>query len=348
MALLWVEGFDRFGTSTDYKPQPDYVVSRKYITSFEVERMLIKTGKMGGYALSMWADAGGWLKPAYGLTTNDTVVLGFAFRFGNGTAYNGYIAQLFDGTTQGVSIRQASANGTELSVTPSTGTAYATTSTLGLQKDTWYYIELKVKCHATEGTFDLHVDGTSVLSGSGLNTKIGSHLYHDRFRLAGFYNAPIFDDLYFLDSSGSVNNDFLGQMRVETIGVSADGDSTQFTPSSGDNYAAIDDAVADDDTSYVETPESNYKDLYAYNPLVGISTGIAGVVVNTVCKQSDAASFSLKTLCKSGATEDADAGQPIQSFTYLNKRRILETDPDTDGAWTPSSVANAQFGFQLV
>ncbi len=98
--------------------------------------------------------------------------------------------------------------GSELSVTPATGTAYATTAGLGLQKDTWYYIELKVKCHATLGTFDLHVDGTSVLSGSGLNTKIGSHLYHDRFLLQGFYNAPIFDDLYFLDSSGSANNDF--------------------------------------------------------------------------------------------------------------------------------------------
>ncbi len=98
MALLWVEGFDRFGTSLDYKPQPNWVVSRKYVTQFEDQRMLIKTGKMGGYALSMPYDAGGWIKPAYGLTTNDTVVLGFALRFGSGSGYNGYLAQLYDGT----------------------------------------------------------------------------------------------------------------------------------------------------------------------------------------------------------------------------------------------------------
>ena len=56
-----------------------------------------------------------------------------------------------------------------------------------LQANTWYYIEFKVKCHATLGTFDLHVNGISVLIGSGINTKIGSHLYHDRFAAQGYY-----------------------------------------------------------------------------------------------------------------------------------------------------------------
>ncbi len=347
MALLWVEGFDRFGTSLDYKPQPDYVVSRKYITNLELDRMLVKTGKMGGYALSLWNDAGAWLKPAYGLTTNDTVIVGFAWRFGSGTA-NGYFAQLFDGVTQGVSIRQAGTGGAELSVTPSTGTAYGTTAGLGLVANTWYYLELKVKCHATAGEYDLHVDGTSVLSGTGLNTKIGSHLYHDRFRLQGFYNNPIFDDLYFLDSTGATCNNFLGQMRIETLSPDGAGDSTEFTPDSGSNYARVNGVIADDDTSYVETNQSNYKDLYTYASLAGISNGIVGVVVNTMCKQSDAASFDLKTLCSTGATESADAGQPVQSFTYLNKRRILELDPDTESGWTVEGVNGAQFGFQLV
>lgn len=349
MALLWTEGFDRFGTTLDFKPLPAWCVSRKYVTANEDLRMLIKTGKLGGYALCMPYDYVGWLMVPRQLTTNDTVVLGFAFRFSTtANGYSGYIAQLFDGWTQGVSIRQAGATGNELSVTPSTGTAYGTTVGLGLVPNTWYYIELKVKCHATLGTFDLHVDGTSVLSGSNLNTKIGSNLYHDRFKLQGYYHAPIFDDLYFLDSTGTTNNNFLGQMRIVTLSADGAGDSTQFTPDSGSNYARVNGVVADDDTSYVETSESNYKDLYTYDDLTGITTGIAGISINTVCKQSDAASFSLKSLCKSNATEDADSGQPIQSFTYLNKQRIMETDPDTDAAWAPAAVSAAQFGYQLV
>ena len=63
MALLWVEGFDRFGTSLDYKPQPNCVVSRKYITQGEdLSRFQIKTGKMGGYALCLPYDTYGWMK----------------------------------------------------------------------------------------------------------------------------------------------------------------------------------------------------------------------------------------------------------------------------------------------
>lgn len=344
MALLWIEGFDRFGTSLDYKPQPNWIVSRKYITSAEDSRMLIKTGKMGGYALAMPYDYVGWLKLGYGLTTNDTVVLGFAWRFGSGSS-DGYFAQLMDGVTQGVSIRQAAS---ELSITPATGTVYGTTVGLNLQANTWYYLELKVKCHATAGTYELRVDGNTVLSGTGKNTKIGSHLYHDRFKLVGYYNTPIFDDLYFLDSTGAVNNSFLGQMRVVTISPDGAGDSTQFTPDSGSNYARVNGAICDDDTSYVESSESNYKDLYNYGTLTGIVSGIAGVAVNTVCKQTDAASFNLKTLCKSDVDESADAGQPVSSFSYLNKRRILETDPHTAAQWTPAAVSAAQFGFQLV
>jgi hypothetical protein len=348
MALLWIEGFDRFGTSIDYKPQPNGVVSRKYITLNEDIRFFIKTGKMGGYALGFYADNVSWIKPAYGLTTNDTVVLGFAFRFSAGSSYNGYIAQLFDGLTQGVSIRGAGATGAELSVTPSTGTAYATTAGLGLVPDTWYYIELKVKCHATAGTFDLHVDGVSVLSGSSLNTKIGTHLYHDRFKLQGHYHAPIFDDLYFLDSTDTVNNTFLGQMRVETISPDGAGDSTDFTPDSGSNYARVNGVISDDDTSYVESSESNHKDLYNYAALAGVSTGIAGIAINTMCKQTDAASFNFKSVCKSGATEDADAGQPVGSFSYLSKHRIVQTDPNTASLWLPAGVNAAQFGVELV
>ena len=65
-------------------------------------------------------------------------------------------------------------------------------------------------------------------------------------------------------------------------------------------------------------------------------------------KQSDAASFTMKTLCKNGGNESADGGQPIQSFSYLNKHRIVELDPATNAVWQPAGVSSAQFGYELV
>ena len=127
----------------------------------------------------------------------------------------------------------------------------------------WYYIELKVKC-ATSGTFELRVGGTTVTSGTG-NTKLGSHDYHDGFPIfGGAHPAGRFDDLYFLDASGSTNNDFLGNVCVVTARPDAAGDSTLWTPDSGNNYARVNEAVCGDDSNYVQDGTTDDLDLYNY------------------------------------------------------------------------------------
>jgi hypothetical protein len=349
MALLFMDGFDSYGTSIASAPSPSGILARKYSGAPSNGAMTVRAGRLDGYCLRFYNDDFNTdgLRPA-ALTTNATLVVGVAVKFGS-ILDNSRFVRFVDGANVGVQLLLR-ADG-ELSVyNVRTSTQLGITSGLGLLSNTWYYVEIKVVAGAS-GSFDVHVAGVSVLSASGVDTSATvGHDYNATFALTNpNYSALTtdFDDLYCVDGSGSVNNDLLGNMRVVTLRPDGAGITTEFTPDSGSNYARVNEAICGDDTNYVEDSTAGHKDLYVYDALNGISVGIKGVMVCTDCRETDASPFSLKTVCKSGTTEDADAGQAISSTTFVTKRRVLETNPDTTAAWTYDGVDAAQFGVQV-
>ena len=78
----------------------------------------------------------------------------------------------YDGATAGVNVRFVT-SGSKLEVRRGT-TQLAITGTLTITTGEWHYLELKVKCHATEGTYEVRLDGVSQLSGTEVNTQEGS------------------------------------------------------------------------------------------------------------------------------------------------------------------------------
>lgn len=341
--LLWIDGFEALGTSVGSAPSPAGVVARKYSVISGESGMDIETGRFSGYCLELDA-AGCYIQPE-ALTTDATMIVGLAVNFN--LFVNNPFLDFYDGATLGVNLRLTTDG--ELAVYRGT-TLLGTTSGLGLSLDTWYYIELKVVCNDS-GSYELRVDGSNVLSASGVDTKAGSNNYHTTFRCispnTGSAQRVKIDDLYCLDGSGSLNNNFLGNMKVVILLPNANGDSSQFAPSSGDNYACVDETICNDDTDYVEDDTSAQKDLYNYEALSGNPPVIAGIQINTDCRETDANSFSLITPCKSGSTENDDTAQTVTSSTYITKRRILETDPNTSAAWTKTAIDAVQFGVKV-
>lgn len=341
MALRWLDGFDNYGTTVGNAPAPAGVITCKYgQTSYEDQRMWIASGRFGQYGLQLYSDEAGYLITPP-LTSNDTLIIGCGFKVSK--EGGGYPIRLYDGATQGVSVKLV---GSELAITPGTGTPYATTVNLGLLPLTWYYLELKVKCADVGGTYELRVSGQTVLSGSG-DTKVGSNAYHDR---VCFYSAngaiPYFDDFYVCDGSGSANNNFLGDVRVVTVRPSGAGGSTQWTPDSGSNFARVNEAISGEDSSYVEDGIIGHEDRYAFGDLSGVSS-INGLMICADCRETDAKSYNLKTVCQSDVTHDVDAGQSIGSTNYLTRYRIMENDPHTSAPWTQTSFNAAEFGIQV-
>jgi hypothetical protein len=337
--LLWADGFENYGTSGT--PTPSGVMSRKYTTNLD-GTYGISTGRFGGYCFYMTWDSGVYIQtPA--LTTDATIVVGLAIKFPEYYNYNYQFLSLLDGATWGVNFWITPVGEIEIY---RGGTLLGTTNGANIRQTKWYYIEIKVKCDDSTGTYEVRVGGVTVGSGSGLDTKAGSNAYHDRVRIVcGARNHTYYDDFYVCDTSGSLNNDFLGNVKVVTMRPDSAGDTTEFTPSAGSNYACVDEAVANDDTDYVSDATTDHKDLYNY----GASTlnSIKGVVVCTDCRQSDATAFSLKTPCKSGATENDDSAQSIGTTSYVTKQRVLETDPNTSTTWTLTDLNAAQFGVKV-
>jgi hypothetical protein len=274
------------------------------------------------------------------------MVVGFAVKF-KALATNTFLS-LYSPSAQGMNLRLTAAG--EVAIYRG-GTLLETTVGLGLSAGSWYYMEFKVLCaNSPGGSYELRVGGADVASASGLDTQASTEAYHDRFRLscsASSTYSPYFDDLYCLDGSGAVNNDFLGNMRVIAIRPDGDTAANAFTRSGGaENYDLVNEDICDDDTGYVESAVSTTKDLYTYSAVAELGDSIKGIQINTVCRETDANSFSLVTVAKLGATESNSAAAAIGTTNYVTKTRLMETDP-TGNAWTIANVDASEFGIKV-
>ncbi len=341
MALLWLDGFDNYGTSGNVSPTG--VLARKYASANPQGGYCgVSTGRLGGYSLYWGYDATVYFQTA-AITTNDTLIIGFAFKPGRLTNEGEAFLKLYDGTTLGVNFR-VTFDGEIVIYRGST--LLGTTSGANLFKLKWSYLEFKVKCNGSTGTYEVRAGGINVGSGTGLNTKAGTNNYHDRVRISGCsLDYHYYDDYYVCDSSGALNNDFLGNIRVITMRPDSAGDSTQFTPSIGTNYTCVDEQTCNDDTDYVDDSTTNDKDLYNYS--ASTLNTVKGVMACTDCRQTDATAYSLKTPCKSGSTETDDSAQAIGTTSFVTKMRLLETDPNTSSAWALTDLNAAQFGVKV-
>ena len=342
MALLWIDGFEGYGESLGANPSPTGVLERKYSLTDGTNTMLTNAGRYGGMAIYFGSTSNKLLTPA--ITTHDTMISGVNWYCNH--ARNTDILVFFDTGIIGMWLRKKN-NVSELELIRG-GTIIDTTVGLGISLSTWYNVQMKIKCHNTLGEYEVKVNGVTVLSATGVDTKFSTHDYHDTCCLrATAARAPTFDDWYVCDGSGSDNNDFLGVCKV--VRIDPDGDDTaNWTTStpSANHYENVSGTVTDDDTSYLEESTADTTDLFDYEDLSG-GSNILGIQVCTECKETDATSLGLKTPIESGGNQYDDPVQAIASPGYRTKMRVEGTDPDTGTQWTESGLNAAKFGVKV-
>ena len=83
------------------------------------------------------------------------------------------------------------------------------------------------------------------------------------------------------DTGGSANNDFLGDVRVETLFPTADGANTAWTPSAaGSHFNKVNEATGtfpDGDTTYVADATPGDRDTYVMSDLAAAAGNVYGV-----------------------------------------------------------------------
>jgi hypothetical protein len=336
MALLWVEGFETFGTTPGARPSPLYVVSRKYFTyNFEVFDDIV-VGRNGlGYYLNSTSS---FLRTR-NLTTDRTLITGAAIKITLSESTS-TIFYFYQNTGQGMRVSYTGDG--ELAVYNRADLKSKTVG-LGLAPGTWYHIQFKVYCDQTVGTYELKVNGVTVLSDTGVDTQYDTDYDHHSAAQVGPGAANIkVDDWYICDGSGSSNNDFLGDMAVETIYPTSDSSVTWTPDTGGTNYTQVNEVVVDD-ADYVEATTG--KDLYGYGSLV-TSNLIKGLMVSTDAELTSATAFSLKNVVSSSSTESTVQHDAI-GVGASSLSSIFETDPNTAAAWLYGNVNSALFGVEV-
>lgn len=342
MALLWLDGFEGYGETIDSNPIPSGVLEGKYCPAVGTSTMLTRAGRYGGMALYYGGSTNEVRTPH--LTMHDTMIAGCGFY--RATTDYCYILSFVDTGIHGVSLRVKRDSG-ELEVLLG-GSVIDTTLGLSIGRSAWHWIEMKVKCHNTLGEYEVRVGGETVLSVSGVDTKFSTHDYHNAcsFRPVAS-EAPMYDDWYVCDGSGSINNDFLGDCKI--IRIDPDGDDTAnwstSTPSAN-HYENISEVSGDEDTSYIEETASSTLDLFDYEAVASLGA-IYGVQICTQCRESDATSHSLITPIESGGNQYDDSAQVIGTPSYITVVRVAGTDPDTSSLWTMSGLNAAKFGAKV-
>ena len=144
-------------------------------------------------------------------------------------------------------------------------------------------------------------------------------------------------------------------MATLTLRPESAGDSTQWEPNTGANYAAVDEAESDSDTTYVKQSTVGTDEDDTYN--IPTSALLEGATINSVTVyarakyvQSGAGSTpaapSIYQLVRVGGTTYASAGGDATGTGYADTSNSWATNPADSAAWEKADIDGLQIGIR--
>lgn len=224
------------------------------------------------------------------------------------------------------------------------------TATNALTAGVWSYIEVRIKSHATLGEIELKVNGSAAASATGLDTSGGS-IEEFNIDMHPTSDDVWVDDFYVLNTEGSSNNTFLGDVRVTALRPKANGSVNNFTPTEATNWESTDETLHDGDTSYVEAGQLGAAEDYTNKTFadVGLAPGtIFGAQVVNATKKTDAGRLDYKDeMVIAGVRFDKGVDIVSTSGSYKMTTFIRDTDPSDSATWTEAKIAAVGSGFTI-
>lgn len=334
MALIFIDGFD------------DQAYSRKWISTLTAAPSFAETPRYGmGYCFKPGSSAGFMTKP---FEPTPEIVCGFAFKVDSLSVAHILWSSTDDG---GASYHQRVQVSTSGQVQAMRSTTVLASSATGLiVGGAWNYIEIRVTLADTGGIFQIRLNGQEVINYTGDTRNGGAATNFGSISLGlptAVDAAVTYDDLYILDTTGTApQNTFLGEVVVQTLLPSGEGEHSDFTPiGSPNNWENVDD-VPPSTTDYNASSTVGAKDSYELSNLVGSVGMIFGIQENIIASKTGVGAANLKSLVRSGG---ADYTQPAVALGASPQwyGAIRETNPATSGAWTAMAVNSLEIGAEV-
>lgn len=344
MALDYIENFQDWSTAN---------IAQEVLSSLNPGLMSIVDGpRAGSKALLIGTNVGTYFQcdlPSSGSTKFFCIRIYVT----NNTSANAFL-KLTEGATYHLTFMINSSAQIEVRRGGYSGTVLGNSGGATVPTGTWVQLTVKAVIHDTAGSVEVRMNGnpTPIINLSSVDTRNGgtgviNRLYAGSETGAGS-NGTRFTDMAVWNDSGESPNDWVGDVRVDSYNVTADGASSQFTPSAGANWECVADENADGDTSYVESGTNGHIDLYEIENMAHSPSVIHAVAVTALARKTDAGSGALKLKMDSGGTGAAGSSETLADGSYARYIYARGVDPNTSAAWAKSAVDALKIGVEAV
>ncbi|KKN66974.1 hypothetical protein LCGC14_0466540 [marine sediment metagenome] len=337
MTLLFMDSFDHYDIGD---------ILKKWTSGYGIT-ISAGNGRNGTDALFLGGSGGREVLKTLS-SSHTTLIVGFAVKFAAFTPFSSTFFYLIDMATEQVSL-DINADGT---ISVKRGGAVLATSSESFQIDAWYFLEFKVLINNGAGTIDLRVNEISWISEVAQDTQqtANNSVNVIKFRGGTSVVSSYIDDLYVMNNSGAVNNDFIGDYRVEALLPNGAGNAAQWDrfPDTGEvNYEDVDENPADDDTTYTHQDGAGLPqlDTHLMDNLVTTAGLVAGVQTLLDARKDDAGAVTCQPVFRQGGADHVQSNFNLGD-NYLYHQEIVESDPDTAAPWTIAGINSVEFGYR--
>ena len=283
---------------------------------------------------------------------SDRYTIGFAVSFQNHN-YNSRVATFFNSV------------GSQLSIYLSTGgyirvyRGHNTSKTLlfdGTGDDDYYfgigqwrYIEFAAIIDNTAGSFSIRIDGQDAImtTQTGIDTQNQADATIDTVMfgwdvLFEYGNSMFIDDFYYKDMIGD-SNGFIGKCYVYHIAPDAEGDTQNFTPSTGTmHWSLVDDRLSA--TDYLDSATVNDIELFNAAAPPEMAGVIAGAKVCNYVQGTTADPRTIASIIKTSGVIYGEGKQDAITTSFAVYEQIYPINPATGVDWISPDFDDIQIG----
>jgi len=271
------------------------------------------------------------------------LIVGFAAK---GQVSNTYQVAFYSSGTVQTSFRFNPSRG--MDIYRGTSTFVAATNPNLYDPTVWNYFEVRLRPSnvvVASGEAEIHINSVTSLLYSGQVASNVNGIDQIRFSLGDV--SYYMDDVYIIvPTSGTANNTFLGDIRVDVVAPSASGTYNQLTPfGSSVNYMNVDEIPANS-SDYNYSDVVGATDTYNFTDLPVDASSIAAVQVHMYAAKSSTGSRSVAPVILFSGVQYTGLDKGLsQSYTYYSQ--MFETNPITGSGWNPSEINSSEFGVKV-
>lgn len=280
-------------------------------------------------------------------------IVGFAYKQDAGLTTTRSILNFNDGTISHLDL--AVSTDDTLYIRRS-GTTVLSSYSLPIAMGTYYYIEMKAEISnsISAGGVEVKLNGVSIMTlAAGVDTQNAGSAEINRIHIGTngvTSDSEFFDDLYIIDTKGAEASNFLGDVRIDALRISATGTVSNWSPSSAGAtlVSMISDTAPNSNVNYMFASAASAAARWTHSALVSANGSIYGVQLNLNVAKSDSTSAkSVAGLFFSGSVSGVGSTTLVgnTSYTYVT----LITSADASGvSWSSNTITNTEFGIKIV